>query len=462
MTPEGRVAIGMTQTYGEVLPFLPKAMFLEDFLFGHGGDALLPSLRTLVSRARERWGLQEAGDPLTAKVQQKLRRHLDGILVGPTMVALAREGVLDRMTQDPLGLKLASIEGNRECLSCVFDLLCAQGWANRDETRISLTPAGRYALQIATSYGVTVSYFPLLEVLSTLLFGNALIPRVDEHGTELLVSRGMNLWGSGGAHQTYFHQIDEIVAHIFNRPLQEQPCGICDMGCGDGTLLEHLYGVIRDGTVRGHALELHPLVLVEADFNKVARRLTKRRLRQANIPKFYVIHGDINRPAKLASDLEQLEIVSHELLHVRSFLDHTRPFLPLKDYVTGTRTARTTGAFAVLGQEIPPDVLEENLVRHLRRWAPYAGRFGLLILELHTLPPERIAANLGRTLAVPYDATHGYSDQYLVEPDVFLECAREAGLIADEQLQAKFPPSELATVSINFFRARGERDRDDR
>ena len=204
------------------------------------------------------------------------------------------------------------------------------------------------------------------------------------------------------------------------------------------------------------------MVLVGADFNKVARRLTKRRLRQVNIPKFYVIHGDINRPAKLASDLEQLEIDSHELLHVRSFLDHNRPFLPLKDYVTGTRTARTTGAFAVLGQEIPPDVLEENLVRHLRRWVPYAGRFGLLILELHTLPPERTAANLGRTLAVPYGATHGYSDQHLVEPDVFLECAREAGLIADEQLQAKFPPSELATVSINFFRALGERDRDDR
>jgi hypothetical protein len=81
------------------------------------------------------------------------------------------------------------------------------------------------------------------------------------------------------------------------------------------------------------------------------------------------------------------------------------------------------------------------------------GRFGLLIMELHTLPMQVAAANLDRTLAVPYDATHGFSDQYLVELDVFLACAREAGLTADERFQAKFPASNLATVSINFFTA---------
>ena len=37
--------------------------------------------------------------------------------------------------------------------------------------------------------------------------------------------------------------------------------------------------------------------------------------------------------------------------------------------------------------------------------------------------------------------------------DVFLDCAREAGLVASEHLQARFPPSELATVSLNYFTA---------
>ena len=51
-----------------------------------------------------------------------------------------------------------------------------------------------------------------------------------------------------------------------------------------------------------------------------------------------------------------------------------------------------------------------------------------------------------------YDGTHGFSDQYLVELPIFLDCAREAGMQADLRHQASFPPTELATVSINFFK----------
>jgi hypothetical protein len=225
------------------------------------------------------------------------------------------------------------------------------------------------------------------------------------------------------------------------------------MGCGDGALLEHLYSVIKTRTARGSAIEKHPVVLIGADFNKVARRVTIQTLRQAGIRTFHVIHGDINRPAQLAGSLEELGHDIHDFLHVRSFLDHNRPYRPPAEYAAGTRKPRSTGAFAHLGEEIAADELEENLVRHLHRWAPFVGRFGLLLLELHTLPPEVAAANLGRTPAVAYDGTHGFSDQYLVEAPVFLECAQEAGLVGDPRFQTNFPPSELATVSLNFFTA---------
>jgi len=200
-------------------------------------------------------------------------------------------------------------------------------------------------------------------------------------------------------------------------------------------------------------LEQHPLVMVGADFNKVARRVAKQHLRKAEVPVCHVIAGDINRPAQLGSDLEALGLDVHDLLHVRSFLDHNRPYSAPANYVRGSRREKSTGAFAYLGEEIPADELEENLVRYLRRWAPYVGRFGLLVLELHTLPPELAAANLRQTPVVAYDGTHGFSDQYLVELPIFLECAREAGLQADDRYHAKFPASELATVSVNFFTA---------
>jgi hypothetical protein len=455
LTPAGSIAVRTAPLlYGEVLSFVAKAVFLEDFLFGASDRPVLPSLQELVRRSKERWGLEGDADPAVNQVSKQIRQHLDGMLIGPAMVALARAEVLAKLGQRHVDVD--DISANRSSLTCILDLLATQGWVAREKNSVSLTACGRYAAQIATSYGVTVSYLPLFDNVSTLLFGNARIPRRDESGVELLVNRGMNVWGSGGAHRTYFQKVDEIIVEIFNRPVQQQPRGICDMGCGDGSFLQHLYETVKNKTERGKVIDQHPLIIIGADFNKVARRVTKQTLRKAGIPIYHVIPGDINRPAQLAGDLEELNLDVHDLLHVRSFLDHNRPYIPPANYAAGTRLGKSTGAFAHLGQEIPCDELEENLVRHLKRWAPYVGRFGLLVLELHTLPPDITAANLPRTPAVAYDGTHGFSDQYLVEVPIFLDAAKEAGLKADPRLQAKFPPSELATVTINFFTAAGD------
>jgi hypothetical protein len=452
LTGEGELAVRLAPPlYGEVVPFIPQAMFLEDYLSGDTEGGAPPLLCALVERARHGWGIGPSEDPREASLGRLLRRHLDGMLVGPAMVALARNGVLRRL--EAASVAPDGIGADTAGLGCIFELLEAIGWAQRAARGVELTAPGRDAARIASAYGVTVSYLPLFNVLPALLFGNARLPRADESGIELLVNRAMNVWGSGGAHGTYFRKVDEIIVEIFDRPLERQPQGICDMGCGDGALLEHLYEVVRRRTARGRSLDSHPLVLVGADFNKVARRVAKQRLRRSGIPSFHIIPGDINRPARLAGDLEQLDLDVHDLLHVRSFLDHNRPYSPPVGYTPGTRSSRSSGAFARLGDEIPPDALEENLARHLRRWAPYVRRYGLLVLELHTLAPELVAANLDRTPAVAYDGTHGFSDQYLVELPIFLDCAREAGLRADERYQCRFPPSELATVSLSFFEA---------
>ena len=454
LTPKGLLALRIAPPlYEEVVAFLPKVVFFEDFLFGRSDHPFLPSLEALVERAKGGWGHVDESDPATTGICRQIRSHLDGILVGPAMVALSRGGIFAQLETGPV--EIQNIHGNHGSLSCVFDLLAAQGWVAREQNTVRLTSRGKYAATLATSYGVTVSYVPLFNMISTLLFGNPRIQRVDESGVELLVNRGMNVWGSGGAHQTYFKKVDEIVEEIFNRPIARQPRGICDMGCGDGSFLEHLYFVVKTRTARGQVLDKNPLILVGADFNKVARRAAKQTLHKSDCPTFHIIQGDINRPPQLAADLDDLGLDIHDLLHVRSFLDHNRPFMPPMDYIKGSRKGNSTGAFARLGQEIAPDELEENLVRHLRRWAPYVGRFGLLLLELHTLPPELTAANLDKTPAVAYDGTHGFSDQYLVELQVFLDCTREAGLHAHPLHACKFPPSELATVSLNYFTAPG-------
>jgi len=453
LTPEGQAALRLAlPMYRQVTAsFLPKALVLDDFLVQPSDESFIASVGDLVTLAQNGWGIEPSPDPASARLHDRIRGHLDGMLVAPAMVALARGGIFARLAEGPFDLR--SMSASAASVGCLFDLLSTTGWVERAGPIVQLTGCGRYAAQIASAYGVTVSYLPMFVVLPTLLFGNARIPRVDPSGFETMVNRAMNVWGGGGAHTTYFKKLDEIIVDIFNRPVSEQPRGICDMGCGDGTLLAHLYSVVKERTARGRELDQHPLIIVGADFNRVARRATKQTLHAARIPTFHVIVGDINRPAQLASDLEAIDLDMHDLMHVRSFLDHNRPYVPLSNYVSGSRIPSTTGAFAHLGDEIPADELEENLVRHLRRWKPYVGRFGLLVLELHTLPPALTAANPERTPAVAYDATHGFSDQYLVELPVFAECAREAGLRAEPRWQAKFPPSELATVSLNYFTA---------
>ena len=451
LTREGGVAVRLAPTaYEDVVPLIPQLMDLQNLLAGKIPDYVLEAFDSLVCRMKTRWGIASLRDPLGARVCGQIRGHADGLLVGPAMVALARSGVFAQLEPGPTCAE--QIPGNRKLLACLFDYLSVQGWALRGENCVALTPCGRYAAQIAASYGVTVSYLPLFCLLDKLLFGNAAFPRLDVGGAELLVDRAMNVWGSGGAHRTYFEKVDEIIVEIFNRPLDEQPAGICDMGCGDGTFLAHLYSVVRTRTARGAVLDERPLVAVGADVNKVAREAAERSLRDAGISNTHVIAGDINHPQQLAADLQARGLNIHDLLHVRSFLDHNRPYVRPENYAPGSRTARTAGAFAHVGKDIPADELEESLVQHLRRWVPYVGRFGLVVLELHTLPPELTAANLERTLTLAYDGTHGFSDQYLVELPIFLDCAHEAGLEHDPRYQFKFPASELASISIHYFK----------
>ena len=98
--------------------------------------------------------------------------------------------------------------------------------------------------------------------------------------------------------------------------------------------------------------------------------------------------------------------------------------------------------------------VEDNLLEHLGKWSPYVSQFGLLLIELHTIPPAVAARNIGKTAATAYDATHGFSDQYIIEIEVFNKVAAEAGLFPDPAVFRKFPDSEIATVSINLLKGK--------
>ena len=143
---------------------------------------------------------------------------------------------------------------------------------------------------------------------------------------------------------------------------------------------------------------------------------------------------------------ENYDIKLEDLLNVRTFLDHNRIWEQPQSSLSIVSTS--TGAYAYHGERLDNNLVAISLKEHIEKWTPYVGKFGLLLIELHTVKPELVAKNMGKTAATAYDLTHGYSDQYILEVDEFLKVVQEAGLTPEMDMFRKFPDSDLATVSI--------------
>ncbi len=385
-----------------------------------------------------------------SSVQNQITKHIEGALVGPLTVTLAMNGFFHKYFMEA-SFKADEYHEDPESFSKILDFYTHLEWFTKKENTYRFTEKGLFFAKRASAYGVTVSYIPTFNNIEDLLFGDfSSLRNTSKNKAEIHVDRVMNVWGSGGAHTTYFRQIDTIVIEIFNKPIEEQPKGILDMGCGNGAFLIHLFDVIEQRTLRGSLLEDYPLFLVGVDYNKEALKVTRANLVNADIWA-KVIWGDIGKPEQLEKDIfEDYAIHLNDLLNVRTFLDHNRMWSEPNKKVT-KNTSSSTGAFAYRGRKLSNLEVELNLKEHFMKWEPYISKFGLLLIELHTLPPEIAAKNIGKTAVTAYDATHGFSDQYIVELDVFLKVINEIGLKSVKKNFTKYPDSDIATVSIHYL-----------
>ena len=404
----------------------------------------------IFQKLSQSYHLEDTPNTITQEIRDQIFTHIEGVLLGPTFVRLAINGMFHKYFMQA-SFKPEEFHKDAESFERLLDMLTYFKLFTKHKATYQFTDKGLFFTKRASAYGVTVSYLPTLRKLDQLLFGNPMAAMASgDENKEGHVDRAMNVWGSGGAHSSYFKMVDQIIISLFNKPITEQPKGILDMGCGNGAFLIHLFDVIEKQTLRGRLLDEHPLVLVGADYNEAALSITRANLIQADIWA-KVIWGDIGNPEQLAVDLKNnYEINLEDLLNVRSFLDHNRPWNAPTQPERPT-TSTTTGAYAYRGQRLSNSLVEASLYEHFLKWAPYVKKFGLLIIELHTVAPKLVAQHLGETAVTAYDATHGYSDQYIVEVDVFLKILAKVGLYPHQSLYRKFPNSALASVTVNIF-----------
>ncbi|MCW5520968.1 class I SAM-dependent methyltransferase [Aureitalea sp. L0-47] len=384
------------------------------------------------------------------EVEYQIQKHIEGVLVGPITVMLGMDGMFHKYFMEA-SFSADEFHEDPVSFSKILDFFTHLEWFSKNNEHYRFTNKGLFFARRSTAYGVTVSYIPTFRRVDELMFGNALIFKSSSSSvSEIHVDREMNVWGSGGAHSAYFKKIDDIIISLFNKPIEEQPKGILDMGCGNGAFLIHLFEVIEQRTHRGTLLEEYPLFLVGVDYNRAALKVTRANLVKADIWA-KVIWGDIGNPEQLEKDIqESYDIELNDLLNVRTFLDHNRPWSDPEN-TEAKAISTSTGAFSDSGKRLHNAAVEQNLREHFENWKRFIGKFGLLLIELHTIDSSIAAQNIGKTAATAYDATHGFSDQYILELDVFSRILADVGLRSDPAHFSKFPNNELATVSIHYL-----------
>ncbi len=441
------IAFGLANRYEDVVNFMKVS---SEFHPRHYEQEQFSALNRIFNKYKNGDYSPVSEDKNERDIEFQITKHIEGVLVGPITVFLGMDGMFhkyfmeasfsaDEFHEDPINF------------SKLLDFFTFLGWFSKKSDHYRFTDKGMFFARRSAAYGVTVSYIPTFRRVDELMFGNALIFKSSEPTAhEIHVDREMNVWGSGGAHSAYFKKIDEIIISLFNKPIEEQPKGILDMGCGNGAFLIHLFEVIEQRTKRGALLEEYPLFLVGVDFNRAALKATRANLIKADIWA-KVIWGDIGNPKQLEEDIQtSYNIDLSDLLNVRTFLDHNRQWIAPKNYNPDILST-STGAFASCGERLDNAVVEQNLKEHFENWKQYIHKFGLLLIELHTVNPDIVAKNIGKTAATAYDATHGFSDQYILELDIFNDILSEIGLQSDPSHFSKFPNNELATVSIHYL-----------
>lgn len=419
LTPDGRHLPELAPFYQRAADILPAA---QELLAARDDETLTAALAEIVRRSapmRRAWDLPSTGLPRLLRLQAC--DHLDGHVMAPVLALLA--------LRDGLGDPAAAADmPAAEIPRPILDLLAVSGWAQEDGGPTVLTRKGLAGLRLARQYWYPMSYLATLVRVPELLFGEARSVLAQD-GVETHVDRGLDIRFSGGVFEKTCRQpFLDLALPLFERtPLDTQPVAVVDTGCGNGALLRALYHEVRLRTLRGRHLDSHPLLMVGGDPSAVARAATAAQLAADDVP-HWVMESDITDPEGIARGLSARGVEPHRALHVSKSVIHNRRYRPPPPDDEAGPPARTSGAFvAPDGSRIANADLERDLVEHFRSWTPLCREHGLLVIEAHTAPPEITARQLGSNVTTLLDATHGYSRQYLVEPQLFLDAARRAG-----------------------------------
>lgn len=414
----------------------------ETWLAGQAASPLAPWLE----RSKDRWG---------AGSGEAIPDYLDGLLAIPLLLALTKTGALEVRPAGGAGAARLRLSVQDDLRNEIVGFFTERGWIRPGGAEPELTRPGAAIVDRIFITAALSAYRPMLSRAAELLCGDpkVVFARTDVGG-EGHLDRTLNVLGSGFQHEKYFAALDRAILRIFaGDDFASQPAYVADMGSGDGSLLARIHQVVATRTERGKQLDRHPLTLIGIDLNDEALAATSARLAGLS---HLCIKGDISAPEELLRQLLVRGVSDPQrILHVRSFLDHDRTYLPPTSTAPVEAEVEDVVHIGSDGARLDPRDVLQSTVEHLERWSAAVDGHGLLMLEVHALPVDQTRAFLDQAESFHFDAYHSLSGQHLHTAAAFLACAASAGLFSRPDTLQVFPEHlSFTRISLHHFRHR--------
>ena len=148
-------------------------------------------LEKLFNQFENNFGLNP--DQLSGSISNQILKHIEGILVGPTIVRLGMGGMFHKYFMEA-SFTPDEYHQHPESFDKILTFLSNLGWFRKNNGHYTFTDKGLFFAKRASAYGVTVSYIPMFRKTEELLFGDPNILWNHNSTDEIHVDREMNVW----------------------------------------------------------------------------------------------------------------------------------------------------------------------------------------------------------------------------------------------------------------------------
>lgn len=368
-----------------------------------------------------------------------LSKFLDGLVILPLFY------ILQQRYGNNAGQIILDFLNTRDKNYGLRAFLYNKGFIEEQQKDLVLTASCIGIINSVANSGVTLSYMQLLLNISQLVFGdwkasNELI-NLDKH-----INRKINVVGSGAQHFIFFKDSLKMFKNLLDiGDLGNNEITIIDVGCGDGSFLKELYELFAT---------YMSTKLIGIDYNLPSLDKAKEKLN--GLP-FFLARGNVAYPEEIMKTLKTHNNKDlKNIIHVRTFLDHNRPYVPPKDKKNALNKKAIFLDKSYVdndGKDLQYSDVLQSLVEYFAKWSNVVAESkGLVTIESHLLPISIIYKYLEQTESLHFDTYHHLSKQLLVQASDYLLCAAEAQLIVDKKFFKKYPTlSPYTRITLQRF-----------